>query len=341
MSDDGHKNADDLREVVRLLVAATTGVTDVVEAMHRHIGSGPKVLGQPLALPTRIITKLAYGSVRGVTRVVGGTLDVALEKLGPLLGESSPSPERATLVAALNGVLGDWLAETKSALAIPFRLERVTEGRRVLLLIHGSSMHEGHWAWKGHHHGEALARDHGWALATVRYNSGLPVLENGRLLAAALDDLGDVDELAILAHSMGGLVARAAIRTAEEEKRAWRSKLKKLVTLGTPHTGSPIERMGHLFESLLPISDYSAPLARLGKIRSAGVMDLRHGLDFPLPENVECWAVAAAKDPLVPVASAHGPVPADHCTTVAGIDHLELLGNPDVYSAIERALGSN
>lgn len=335
---DARRHADDLREVVRLLVAATTGVTDVVEAMHQHIGSGPAVLGQPLKLPMRIITRIAYGSVRGVTRVVGGTLDIALAKLAPLLGESVPGPERAALLAALNGVLGDHLAAANSPLAIPLRVKKLGEGKRVVVLIHGSSMNEAQWNWKGHHHGEALVRDHGWTLATVHYNSGLPVLENGRLLANELESLADADELAIIAHSMGGLVARAACHYAEADKRNWRPKLKTLITLGTPHEGSPLERAGHLFEQILPLTGYSAPLAKLGKIRSAGVMDLRHGLDLPLPEGVECYAVAAAKDVLVPIESAHGAVPKEHCSVVAGIDHLQLLGSAEVYETIARAL---
>ena len=333
------RHADDLREAVRLLVQATTGVTDVVEDMHRHIASGPALLGKPLALPTKVITGLAYGSVRGVTRFVGGTMDVVLEKLAPFLGESAPGPERATLLAVLNGVLGDFLAETKSPLAIPMRLVRTGDGRRVVVLIHGSSMHDGHWSWHGHHYGEALARDAGWSTAAVHYNSGLPVLENGRLLAAALDSLADAEEIAIVGHSMGGLVARVACQVAETEGHAWRKKLRTLVTLGTPHHGSPVERVGNLIDLILPLTGYSAPLARLGKIRSAGVMDLRYGLDLPLPEGVVCHAVAAGKDFLVPIESAHGPVPESHCTTIPGINHLDLLGNAEVYAVILRALG--
>lgn len=335
------RHADDLREVVRLLVVGTTGVTDVVEAMHRHIGSGPKILGQPLALPMRIITRLTYGSVRGVTRIVGGTLDLALEKLAPFLGESVPGPERAALLAVLNGVLGDYLAAASSPLAIPLRIRKVGDGKRVVVLVHGSSMHDAQWSWRGHHHGEALARDHGWTVASVHYNTGLPVLENGRLLAQELESLADADELAIVAHSMGGLVARAACHQAEADARVWRTKLRTLVTLGTPHRGSPVERVGHLIEQILPLTGYSAPLANLAKIRSAGVLDLRHGLDLPLPEGVACHAVAAEKDVLVPIESAHGPIPREHCTVVAGIDHLELLGSAEVYEIIGRALQGN
>jgi pimeloyl-ACP methyl ester carboxylesterase len=335
MPDDARKHADDLREVVRLLVAATTGVTDVVEAMHKHIGSGPAVLGRPLERPVGLITRIAYGSVRGVTRLVGVTLDVALEKLAPFLGESTPGPERAAMLAALNGVLGDRLAEMKSPLAIPLRIDKQGDGKRVVVLIHGSSMHEGHWAWKGHHHGEMLAKEHGFAVATVTYNSGLPVMENGKLLADALESL-DADEIAIVAHSMGGLVARAAIHLAGD--RAWRKKVRVVVTLGTPHMGSPVERAGHFFEEALKITGYSAPLAQLAKIRSAGVMDLRHGLDLPLPDDIPFYAVAAGADVLVPVASAHGKVPPDRCLTVPGIDHLALLGNADVYAFAAKAL---
>ena len=332
------RHADDLREAVRLLVEATTGVTDVVEEMHRRIGSGPAVLGKPLALPTRVITGVAYGSVRGVTRLVGETLDALLAKLAPFLGASAPGPERAALLAVLNGVLGDWLAETGSPLAIPMRIVRDGDGPRVVVLIHGSSMHEGQWSWHGHHHGEALARDAGWSTAAVSYNTGLPVLENGRQLANALEVLAGAEEIAIVAHSMGGLVARAACQVAEADERAWRKKLRTLVFLGTPHRGSPIERAGNLVDVLLPLTGYSAPLARLGKIRSAGVTDLRHGLDIPLPEGVACHAIAAGKDFLVPVESAHGPVPAARCTTLPGINHLDLLGNTDVYAVILRAL---
>jgi hypothetical protein len=334
---DARKHADDLREVVRLLVTATTGVTDIVEAMHRQIGSGPAVLGRPLALPTRIITQLAYGSVRGVTRVVGGTLDLALARLAPFLGESVPGPERAALLAVLNGVLGDWLAAAKSPLAIPLRVKKHGDGKKVVVLVHGSSMNDAQWSWKGHHHGDALARDHGWTVATVHYNSGLPVLENGRLLAEALESL-EADEVAIVAHSMGGLVARAACHFADTDGRTWRTKLRTFVTLGTPHRGSPIERAGHLLDQILPLTGYSAPLARLGTIRSAGVMDLRHGLDLPLPADVECHAVAAGNDVLVPIESAHGPIPPERCHVIDGIDHLQLLGSPEVYEIVRRAM---
>jgi hypothetical protein len=62
---------DDLRGATRLAVEATRGVTDLVEAMHHNIAGGPSILGRPLEGPTRLLTGTVYGSIRGVTRLVG------------------------------------------------------------------------------------------------------------------------------------------------------------------------------------------------------------------------------------------------------------------------------
>jgi pimeloyl-ACP methyl ester carboxylesterase len=334
------KNADDLREAVRLLAKATTGVTGVVEEMHRHIASGPAVLGQPLALPARLITGLAYGNVRGWTRFVAWTVDRVLQQLAPLLGESTPGPEREAVVSALNGVLGDWLAETRSPLAIQMQLHTGEVGPRVVVMVHGSSMNHRSWRCKGHDHGESLSRDLGWSPVYVDYNSGLPIAENGRLLAERLEVFAGAEAIAIIGHSMGGLVARRAVQAAETGGRAWRGKLRRIVTLATPHRGAPLERGGSFVEGILPLTGYSAPFARLAGIRSAGITDLRHGVDIPLPEGVACHAIAAGNDLLVPLASAHGPCPAAFCSVVPGASHVDLLGSAEAYESILRAFSS-
>jgi pimeloyl-ACP methyl ester carboxylesterase len=334
-----HRQTDDLREALRLAVYATNGVTDVVEAMHLRIASGPAVLGKPLAAPARLVTRLAYGNVRFVTRLVAELGDRLLRELEPLLGEGSSGPEREAVVAALNGVLGDWLQKTKSPLAFDMSLRKDGSGPRALVLVHGSAMNDRQWQRRGHDHGQALARDEGWTPVYVRYNSGLAIAENGRLLAERLDELSDVEEIAILAHSLGGLVARSACHLAEG--RPWRRRLRSLVTLGTPHHGAPLERYGSLFEALLPLSSYSAPLARLASIRSEAITDMRDGLDLPLPAGVECHAIAGANDRLVPVASALGAFPLPRCSVVAGAGHLDLLSSQEAYQTIRRALSQN
>lgn len=389
------KNAvDDLRGVTRLAIDATRGVTDLVEAMHHTIGGGPSILRRPLDGPTRLVTRPVYGSIRGVTRLVGVGLDVALARLAPLLREGAPSAEREAVLAAVNGVLGDHLAESGNPLAIEMRLR--SRGRplelerealrlalprasgKLLVLVHGSCMSDLGWTRLGHDHGAALARELGFTPVYLHYNSGLHISENGRAFAALLEALvatwpAPLGELVIVAHSMGGLVSRSACHVGEAAGHAWRRKLRELVCLGSPHHGAPLERGGHWVDVLLGISRYSAPIARLGKIRSAGITDMRFGnvleehwkgrdrfahapdlrTPLPLPAGVACYAIAATQgdraagsspsDGLVPVDSALGrhPRPAltlafpeAHQWIARGVDHLELLSSADVYATL-------
>jgi pimeloyl-ACP methyl ester carboxylesterase len=400
------KHADDLRGASRLAVDATTRVTEVVEAMHTTIAGGPAVLGKPLSGAARLINGLVYGSIRGVTRLVGTSIEAVVAQLAPFLGESAPGPQREAVLAALNGVLGDYLAETENPLAIEMRLRhdgRTLElepqpdegasrlavpgaGGKLLVLVHGSSMNDQQWCRKGHDHGAALARDHGYTSLYLHYNSGRHVSTNGRELDALLERLVGrwpvpIEELVLLGHSMGGLVSRSAIHYAEREAgaaRVWRSKLTKLVCIGTPHHGAPLERGGNWLDVLLGVSRYSTPLARLGKLRSAGVTDLRFGnlLDehwtgrdrfamaadarneVKLPEGVECYAIAGTTSPpgqsnrfgdgLVPVDSALGrhdqthmtlAFPEANCWIAYGVGHLDLLSDRQVYAQLETWLG--
>ena len=360
MSKQSHLHPTDLHGFSRLTVDAVTGLTDLVEAMHRNIAGTPALLGAPPAGRTRGITGFVYGSIRGVTRLVGGGLDAVLGRLVPLFGEKQSSPEREAVLAALNGVLGDYLEASGNPLAIRMRLRRDGHplqldktalsaaiphaGGRLLVLAHGLCMNDLQWKRQGHDHGAALARDLGYTPVYLHYNSGRHISTNGREFADLLEALLDhwpvpLEELAILGHSMGGLLARSAWHYGTAAGHAWPRQLKKLVFLGTPHHGAPMERGGHWIDIGLGVSPYTAPLSRLGKIRSAGITDLRHtylldedwhGRDrfarsaghhaaLPLPEGVLCYAIAATTgkqtgdlkdrligDGLVPLASALG-----------------------------------
>ncbi|CAG1065290.1 hypothetical protein BAC1_00869 [uncultured bacterium] len=348
-----------LRGASRLAVDAVLGVTGIVESMHRNIAGLAPVVGAAPPGRTRGITGMVYGGVRGVTRVVGLGLDAALAKLSPLLRGRHGSPRGDAVRAALNGVLGDYLAASGNPLAIGMQLrqqghaltlEREALGReieapqgRVLLLVHGLCMNDLQWRRERHDHGEALARELGLTPLYLYYNSGEHISKNGRALAHLLETLlrewpQELRELTILGHSMGGLVARSAVHYARRSRLEWPRRLVKLVFLGSPHHGAPLERAGNWVDVLVGISPYTAPFARLGKIRSAGVKDLRYGnlLDtdwqgqakehthdprtpLPLPRGVRCYTLAASRetdtqmperrlpgDGLVPVASALG-----------------------------------
>lgn len=385
---------DELRGAGRLAIEATQGVTDLVQAMHTTILGGPDVLRRPLEGVARSMTAPVYDSIRGVTKLVGAGIDFALEQLATLVEGSSPGPEREAVLAVVNGVLGDYLAATRNPLAIEMRLRRdgvplVLEREalraafpratgKLLVLVHGSSMNDRQWTRKSHDYGASLAADLGYTPLALHYNSGLHISTNGRAFAGLLEQLvaawpEPVEELSLLTHSMGGLVARSACHVAEDEGQRWREKLRTLVFLGSPHHGAPMERGGNWIDVLLAGNRYSAPLARLGKIRSAGVTDLRFGnvldehwegrdrfakgddprLALKLPDGVRCCAVAGttspsptekpASDGIVPVDSALGRherpeltlrFGEGHTFIAWGVGHVDLLGDARVYEVL-------
>jgi hypothetical protein len=288
----------DLRGVGRLAVDATLGLTDLVEALHGRIARAPVRLTGATGDAVDRVTGQVYRAIRGVTRAVGASMDAILEQLAPLVREIPDTPRRDALVAALNGVLGDHLAATGNPLAIPMRLRRDGEAVDVapdtlaarvarpsttlVVAVHGLCMSDRHWARDGNDHRVTLACALDADVLSLHYNTGLHVSTNGRELAALLERLvdawpGRVARLVVVGHSMGGLVARSAAEYGARAKHRWRGILESLVFLGTPHHGSPLERVGHGVDVLLEAVPYAAPFARLGRVRSAGITDMRHG----------------------------------------------------------------
>jgi pimeloyl-ACP methyl ester carboxylesterase len=288
----------DVRGVSRLVVDLTVLVTDVVETMHHNIARRPGVLGRATLAPTRGFTGFVYRSVRGVTRVVGKTIDTALRPLEPLLADASLGPGRDAVLSVLNGVLGDHLEASANPLAIPMQLcvggtpialDRAEIARvlpqtreRVVVMVHGLCMSDTMWKRQAHDHGLSLARDLHADVVYLRYNTGRHISTNGAELATLLQRMVSawpvpLRELILVGHSMGGLVIRSACAAGEESGHRWPRLLRALVFLGTPHHGAPLERGGHGIDMLFSASPYTVAFARIGQIRSAGVTDLRHG----------------------------------------------------------------
>ena len=305
--------ATDLRGAAQLATQGTLGLARMAEGVHQSVlgtlgargdtsstqtGSHPQATG---------LTGWVYSAVRGITTLVGKSADTALRALTPLLettGAQPPeSPQRAAVVAALNGVLGDHLAATGNPLATPMSLRfngAVLEpgqmpaptavNGKLLIVLHGLCMNDLQWEHAGADgtptsHAAALAAAHGYTPIFVRYNTGLHTSVNGAALSEKLNQLVAhwpvaVESITVLVHSMGGLVARSACAQAQTEATvaAWRPLLKAVVFLGTPHHGAPLERAGNWVDVVLGSTPYSRPLAKLGQLRSAGITDLRYGL---------------------------------------------------------------
>jgi pimeloyl-ACP methyl ester carboxylesterase len=380
----------DIRGLARLGFDAAVGITNLVEAMHHTIASRGGIVGSAPKGRTRGITGLVYGTVRGSTRLVGRGLDAALGAVTPLIAGAASTPERDAIVAVLNGLWGDHLAATHNPLAIKMALRvdgepldltsealaaRLPQATgKLLVLVHGLCMNDLQWTREGHNHGRALAHDLGYTPVWLHYNSGRHVSENGREFAELLERLVaawpvPVEELTIVAHSMGGLVARSACRLAEGSAQRWRAALKRNVFLGTPHHGAPLERGGQQLDMLLGISPYVAPFTRLGRARSAGITDLRFGnlqdadwqgrdrhaqrrddrAPVPLPAGVEAYMIAATLagkaggindamvgDGLVPLGSALGEHDDPRYALVVPKEHQHIVTSANHWDLLER-----
>lgn len=343
-----HVQTDDLRGLGRLAVDATVGVTNLVEALHHSITRLAPPLGKAGSGRTRGITGFVYSTVRGITGFVGQGIDAGLARLVPALDKGASSAERDAMRAALGGILGDHLAATGNPLAITMRLRRNARPLdidraslaaaipgatpRIAVMIHGLCMNDRQWKRGGHDHGALLARKAGCTPLYLHYNTGLHISTNGRALAEMLESL--VDEwparpatLVLVGHSMGGLVARSALHYARLARHRWPARVEAVFFLGTPHLGAPLERGGNGVNVLLGVSPYTAPFARLARIRSAGITDLRHGsvrdedwagrdrfahrrapqAGLALPEGVRAYALAATTGKRKPAAGTAAP----------------------------------
>ncbi len=322
-------NASDARALAQLAVLAVTGVTDVTQEAHHNFVRLPGALGRLAQPALTLIPNIVYTSIKGMTQVIGAGVDSILSFVPERANPTLVSFPREAALAALNGVVGDLLAEKQSALAISmgFRVagKSVSVSRsallkafpqahaNILIMVHGSSMNDLQWRHGAHDLGEVLAAHTDSTVLWLHYNSGQHISTNGHEFAQLLEQLVKnwpmrVNTLTLIGHSMGGLVIRSACHSAQQQKLRWLLALKAGAFLGTPHFGAPLERMGRLVDFALEALQTTRAFARLGKIRSAGVGDLALGslsdedwqsarknrrVWVPLPEGVNWFAAAA------------------------------------------------
>jgi pimeloyl-ACP methyl ester carboxylesterase len=393
-----------VRGTSALAIQAVKGITDLVEEMHGAIASLALPLAGKNSKPktTRGITGLVYKSVRGITGAVGWGIDrglaaaqlsivskalsPAVKQLSAKLKLKSAQPYREAVRAAANGVLGDTLAATKNPLAIQMQfrqqgqaLQALPKSSKILILVHGLCMNDLQWERDAHDHGAMLAEKYGFEPIYLHYNSGRHIHENGKDFASLLEQTFKewpvpIEQFVIIGHSMGGLITRSACHQALQSKQVWLKQLSKLITLGSPHAGSPLERAGRGVDYILGISPYTAPFARLGLVRSAGIQDLRYGAvtpsgEMPLwPKHVKLYMLACTKqkapmskadiaeplkrllgDGLVPIKSALAQedkpslglpfkIPASRQAIVYETDHFQMLGSAEVAKHLVRWL---
>jgi phospholipase A1 len=106
-------------------------------------------------------------------------------------------------------------------------------------------------------------------------------------LATRLDGV-QADEIAIVAHSMGGLIARLLLETDTWRGRAWFPKITRFVALATPHNGAPLALARVLgLDTALGISAQDFKTLSANPAYPSGYQLL------PAPGEAACWNTAA------------------------------------------------
>jgi len=224
-----------------------------------------------------------------------------------------------------------------------------------------------------------LQRDLDYTPVNIRYNTGLRISDNGRRLAEVLNELVEgwptaVDEIALVGHSMGGLVARSACHYGQAHERRWVASVSHVICLGSPHLGAPLEKAANVMGWALSRVPETRPFAKVVNTRSVGIKDLRFGScveedwcdcdpdeflrdrcgEVPFLPHATYYFIGAtvthdANHPLgmligdllvrFPSASGEGrnrkiPFELDNGCHLGGLTHFDLLNNPAVYEQI-------
>jgi pimeloyl-ACP methyl ester carboxylesterase len=339
------------------------------------------LLSGPAGLVETVHDAIAAGVYAAIHHGSGGVLTAtAVIEQRHSLPDKPPGRLASGVRGALNGVFGDHLADSKNPLATrmaihidgaslaldaeSLRRAFPAPGKRICLFIHGLACDEFCWqpgrkaSDSAGSFGDQLHAEFACTPLYLRYNSGLAISENGALLAALLEELLSAwpqadGELVIVGHSMGGLVALEACEQATAGARQWPRSTRMLICLGSPHLGSPLERLGQLANSALNASAITRPLGKIADARSQGIKDLREGPGRQR-NSVASLAIAfrflgaslsadAAHplgrfigDGLVPLSSALAhPIDGDVQTATLGqLGHMKLVSDPRVYRQI-------
>lgn len=224
-----------------------------------------------------------------------------MEKMQKFVSSMARGTQKTLFI--LNGVLGDTLEKNKTGLALkmalhdtfgPLNLTKkalshcdLPNTGKICILAHGSCSSEKAWGFKGNkstNYGSLLQKDFDFTPFFLRYNSGLHISTNGKRLSNLLEKFiqaypTKINEIILVGHSMGGLLFRSACYYGQKENKKWIGMIKKIFYLGTPHSGTHLEKLGKLTTTIL--NQIPNPITRmivtLGDLRSAGIKDLRHG----------------------------------------------------------------
>jgi triacylglycerol esterase/lipase EstA (alpha/beta hydrolase family) len=296
-----------------ILLAQAVGVVTLAVALQRWLALAPW-LAFALALACMMLGRLAIGANNFAMSARFASPTPAAFRLGP--------------AARLRLVLDEFKA---SMLVSSWHMARASAATRIhpgseslpVLLLHGYGANSGFWA-----HLVAL-------------------LDAGRVSHATLDLeplMGDIDgyaprveaaaealcaasgsrQLVVVAHSMGGLVARAWLR------RYGSARVARLITLGTPHHGTRMARFG--------------PGANAAQMRGAGP-----GFENDWLRALGAGESTATRALITSIYTHHDNIVAPQTSSflpgarniaVGGVGHVALGSNASVLALVMQEIGA-
>ncbi|MEA2436121.1 MAG: hypothetical protein QOF65_677 [Thermoleophilaceae bacterium] len=367
----------EVRATGELAGTAVGGAAKFIKEAHLGIASRPFGALGMLGAPVRAVHDRVSGTAYDLVYKALAAGPRVLARVTPGNGVPAANTLRGGLaLGALNGAIGDRLVESGNPLALDMTLRSAGETGRLAVFVHGLCETDDAWALFGRRpYGSRLYEDLGYSPIYVRYNSGLHISDNGRRLAQLLEETVEswpvpVEEIALVGHSMGGLVARSAGHYGGE----WTQSVRHVFCLGSPHLGAPLEKIANATAYALSRLPETRPLAHVMNGRSVGIKDLRFGscaeedwcdcdadefmrdrcTEVPFLECATYYFVGATLtkstgsivgDLLVRYPSASGtgkrrriPFDVDNGMHLGGANHFQLLNHPAVYDQLVRWL---
>lgn len=287
-----------LQGAVKSLKTLVVGGSQVVEGVHSAVLNQVAALA-PVPAPVSMITRLVYRSIREIAALAGSSAEAILTLNPQQDAPGRLEPWQLHLVSAFNGAFGDhfereghpWTISMgfyRKGQPLSLNAQELTAALEapsphLVLFLHGLGMNELGWSrTQEPSFGARLEAEADCTSLWLRYNTGRHIYENGQELARLLEALVEsypvaVQSLTLVGHSMGGLVSRSAAYYAKRAQYQWTRHLRGICTLGSPHQGAHLEHIGNWFSHLLTTTPYSLPLSQIGRLRSVGIKDLRHG----------------------------------------------------------------
>jgi pimeloyl-ACP methyl ester carboxylesterase len=399
---------DESHAVGMLAGAALGGTGTFLQEVHQAVASRPfralGLMGAPVRFIHDRIARFAYRGVSlglgAVPRAGAAVIARATPSEAPALSDSLRG---SIALGAVNGAVGDTLANQRNPLALTMSVRE--RGREVALdragladaypeatsrlavFVHGLCETDEAWRLQPlsandrprRSYGSRLREDLGYTPLYLRYNTGQHISDNGRRLSELLEEVVEgwpvpIAEIALVGHSMGGLVARSACHYGHAADARWTRSVRHVFCLGSPHLGAPLEKAANVAAYALARLPETRPLARVVNGRSVGIKDLRFGScveedwcdcdpdeflndrcrEVPFLECATYYFVGATLasrpdgvpgslvgDLLVRFPSASGsgrqrriPFDIDHGRHLGGVNHFQLINHPAVYEQL-------